>query len=339
MLYHKNKYLKYKFLNNKKKRKIIENNYNSHQYFLDLSLNGGNKDYIDFILEKYFDKNITRTEEEEDNEYHITINCLGRDSDSSDFYIDEDNNIRISYISRCGEISGTEILNKIINIGREINANFISLVDASLLNQDTDCEFDLAHYMILLNGQSWYNRFGFIGKFHEREIQDNERIRSKSLKNYIQLGILKKKFLFVKKLKEKINLAESSYKIISSGQELDTELDINKRDRLIKYHKIYLDIMEIYGDFQNYLEIEKNREFSKLEYNMDELIQRIINIDSINIDINTPIKDIIRISDLMIKINKNDCDDIKQLIKIIVDLSKNLLSYSPKLELNLGLRK
>lgn len=337
MLYHKNKYLKYKFLNNKKKRENFdENNYNSHLFFLDLSLKGGNREYIDFILEKYFGKNITRTEEE-DNEYHITINCFGRDSDSSDFYIneDEDNNIRMSYISRCGEISGTEILNKIINIGREINANFISLVDASLLYQDTDCEFDLAHYMILLNGQSWYNRFGFISKFHEREIRDNERIRSKSLENYIQSGILKKKFLFVKKLREKINLAESSYKIISSGQELDTD----KRDRLIKYHKFYLDIMENYGDFQNYLEIEKNREFSKLEYNTDELIQRIINIDSINININTPIKDIVRILDIMIKINKNYCDDLKQIVKIIVDLSKDLLSYSPKLELNLGLSK
>jgi hypothetical protein len=343
MLYHKNKYLKYKFLNikniqadhKKRRSKFAGNSDSLDPFFSDPSVKGGNREHIDIILEKYFDKGILIREDEGDT-CHVIINCAERESDSSDFYIDDDdNNIRISYISRCGEISGTEILNKIINIGREINASFISLVDASLLYPDTDCEFDLAYYMILLNGQSWYNRFGFISQFHNREIRNNDKIRSKPLENYIRMAVSKKKFLFIKKLREKILLAESSHQIISSGQELQKDIDIDKRNKIIKYHNFYLNVIENYGDIQNYLEIEKTKEFSKFEYNADELIQQIINIDNIRINMDTPIKDIMIIFDAMMKKDKNNCDNIKLLVKIIVDLSKDLLSYHPKLILEL----
>jgi hypothetical protein len=243
MSYHKKKYIKYKSLNKK--------------------IKGGNRDFVNSVIEKYFDKTIILTDEEDNNIYHIKINCLDRESDSTDFYIDDENNIELLYLSRCGNMSGTEILNKIINIGRDTNANYISLSDASLLYPDSECEFDFSHFMILLTGKSWYNHYGFKSINHNKDYKNNYFMRKMSLRDYIEKA--------------------------------------NENKRL----------------------------------NMDIIIEKIINVDSININLETEIKDIIQIMNQKIKTDRNTCDEIKKIVKIIVDLSKNLLSYHPRLHLKL----
>jgi hypothetical protein len=293
-----------------------------------------NKDNMISIIEKFFDKNIIKIEEEY-NVYHIQIYYFNTEYEIAKFLTyesKEENNIKILYICRYNDISGTEILTKIINIGKKMNINFISLIDASVLYQDTEYQFDFSYYMILLTGKSWYNSFGFKSETHHKDFNHNSKIRKIKLRDYIEIGIRKKEEAFVDNLREKINYAKSNYEIINTNQKLPKNID--RRERMIRYFNLYKNIIEKYG-VEKYIEIEKEKEFAKEENKKEYIIEKIMNIDKINIYLDTPIKDVMKIIDKMIKPNKNIHNDIQKIAKIIVDLGKNLLLYYNRLELNL----
>ena len=95
------------------------------------------------------------------------------------------NSLHIVQLSKCGELSGTKILQCIINIGRLLYVKKITLLDESNLNTKSKCEYSLANYYILLTGKSWYNSYGFISNTHDSNIADNENIRNKKLINFL----------------------------------------------------------------------------------------------------------------------------------------------------------
>lgn len=199
-----NKYFKYKFKNN--------------------ITHGGCKFKI--LLEKYFDaNNIIITDIEKDGQYHVEILCNESEINNIIFYINKiDKNIFISNFAKCGNSTGSEIITKIISFAKDLQSNKIFLIDASQIFFGEDCEMDMARYMILLHGQSWYNRFGFYNIAHERQKVFNEAICKKSLVEFIDCGVRKMK------IKKKEKFDGSTYNkdiIISHLLQIDDKINVN----------------------------------------------------------------------------------------------------------------
>ena len=116
------------------------------------------------------------------NNNTYTITCTSGDSTIFKVY---PKYIYIDILSKCNDISGTEILEKIIAISIELNKP-IRLIDASMVNTGK-CIYSLAYFYILLTGQSWYNRYGFISKHHAQNVDHNASIRELTLDEFIRL--------------------------------------------------------------------------------------------------------------------------------------------------------
>lgn len=84
-----------------------------------------------------------------------------------------DNRMMLNYLRRCSEISGTEILQRIITIGRALSLHTIELHDASLIR----CDFPLYTLSILQHGETWYNRMGFLSPTHAEDKEINDALR------------------------------------------------------------------------------------------------------------------------------------------------------------------
>lgn len=53
------------------------------------------------------------------------------------------------------------------------------------------CGIPLSIYHILKDGFSWYHKFGFVSDDDEKEIEHNEKVRNKSLSEFIHLILSK----------------------------------------------------------------------------------------------------------------------------------------------------
>jgi ribosomal protein L24 len=80
------------------------------------------------------------------------------------------NHIYVENLNKCDKNSGTILLEKIINIAKELKYKNIKLSDASTISFDSrrrttdqkNCNFPLSYWHILSKGKSWYNSLGFI---------------------------------------------------------------------------------------------------------------------------------------------------------------------------------
>ena len=99
--------------------------------------------------------------------------------------------INIHFISKCGEYSGTRILNTIIEIGKELGVNYIKLEDDASVSMQhcgatnnnqglSNFSFSIANLDLLATGMSWYNKFGFkeADDPHENNVKIREEIRN-----------------------------------------------------------------------------------------------------------------------------------------------------------------
>ena len=84
--------------------------------------------------------------------------------------------IYIENLSKC-ELNGRKNLTNIIKIAHRLNYKYINLYDVSSItyfnSQDPDnkCSISLRLYNILLNGRTWYNKYGF--KSYNQTEQNN----------------------------------------------------------------------------------------------------------------------------------------------------------------------
>ena len=125
-----------------------------------------------------------------DEKYNVTVKCVEYTDTEIEFTILTDE-IYLSSLYKCNYKSGTENLNNIINIAKDLGSLQVSLVDASALYYGgdpniTNCDISLSTIYILLYGQSWYNKFGFKSVNYNEEIKHNEKIRQMSLVNFLE---------------------------------------------------------------------------------------------------------------------------------------------------------
>lgn len=175
---------------------------------------------INSIIPKYFKKYKI---EKISGQYNITVICYNNSPNK--FTIDEkSNSIYIDYIfAPCNNnleqkdvnLSGTQILRKIINIANELNIKNITLDDESE-KRINDCshELDFAYLNIMLRGQSWYNTSGFVYKYFKRDKTYNETI----------LNMIPEKFFELLKEDEDIQVGD-----IENFEKLIDDLKIDKK--------------------------------------------------------------------------------------------------------------
>ena len=87
----------------------------------------------------------------------------------------------LHYLRRCSEIRGTEILQRIIAIGRALSLHTIELHDASLIR----CDFPLYTLSILQHGETWYNRMGFLSPTSAEDRKFNEALRQEKWEDFV----------------------------------------------------------------------------------------------------------------------------------------------------------
>lgn len=81
-------------------------------------------------------------------------------------------------IEKYDTISGTNIMKKIIELGKELNVKYIELCDYAMfkLGDYKDISIALAPFHIITTGSSWYNKLGFKSNKTNDEIIENEKI-------------------------------------------------------------------------------------------------------------------------------------------------------------------
>jgi hypothetical protein len=92
--------------------------------------------------------------------------------------------LHISNLSRCGEISGTKLLNIIKSFAKKFGYKKLQLVDASELLgtpiirkvKSGSCRISLALLSVLATGETWYNRLGFNSVYTKKEKIHNHEI-------------------------------------------------------------------------------------------------------------------------------------------------------------------
>ena len=85
-----------------------------------------------------------------------------------------DDELKIEQIYNCISLSGTKIIQNIINIAERLDITNIYLDDGSVINGEVingigACHFYIYVLSILKNGRSWYNKLGFISDNYENE--------------------------------------------------------------------------------------------------------------------------------------------------------------------------
>jgi len=86
--------------------------------------------------------------------------------------------LSINELNKCS-INGAINLINAIKIAKKLEYNTISLGDYSEINGNY-CSYSLKIFNILLNGESWYNKYGLKSEAHEREQKEIIKIRNKS---------------------------------------------------------------------------------------------------------------------------------------------------------------
>jgi hypothetical protein len=89
-------------------------------------------------------------------------------------------NIHINSLHKCGDKSGTTLLQKIDELAKKMSLEYIFMEDVSLIVLN-GIEIDLAFFKILTTGESWYNSFGYGSVDYENELKYNEKLRNRNL--------------------------------------------------------------------------------------------------------------------------------------------------------------
>ena len=84
-------------------------------------------------------------------------------------------------------LSGTYILHHLIKVAKNLNYTIFVGTDLSFLTLSNPgkTKVDLAHYKILLDGQSFYNKARFHSIYHEQNVRHNQQIRELNVRDII----------------------------------------------------------------------------------------------------------------------------------------------------------
>lgn len=236
------------------------------------------------IVQEIFGSNVTK----QDNQYLI---C------NTKFAIKED--ILLYNLIGCDDMTGKEILNKIIKIADRLNKN-IELSDSSYKIFETmKCTYSLSHFHILLHGESWYNKFGFKSKTHEEDKLHNEKIRNLPLHEFIQMA----KDIYIKK----------------ELRELDMDCDVMNR-RPFLYKELQ------YESVDSYKTIKKEEIMRTNLLDVDDFITAFGNTFDEHTKVSSIILDIFK--NYIEKEKPTLCDRKIKLLKQFIDSSRFVLKYS-----------
>lgn len=86
-------------------------------------------------------------------------------------------------LRRCPGHSGTSILQRIIEIGRELSLDSIELEDLSMVG----CDYPLYTLSILQHGETWYHRMGFRSDDYEMDKKIHEDIRHQRFEDFVPI--------------------------------------------------------------------------------------------------------------------------------------------------------
>jgi hypothetical protein len=139
----------------------------------------------------------------EDEPTKTTIKIYKKDIDecaAMSIYYEENEEIEEGYnvkeivldeLSKCGEHTGTQVLELIEHFAKEYNYEKISLIDASNIvsNDPANCRIPLRFFMILATGQTWYNSKGYKSPYFKKEYKHNVKIIETPLLTYFR-GIM-----------------------------------------------------------------------------------------------------------------------------------------------------
>lgn len=98
-----------------------------------------------------------------------------------------DNRMMLHYLKRCSTIHGTDILQRIIMIGRDLSLHTIELDDASRVG----CDYPLYTLSILQHGETWYHRMGFRYSRSVEDKKEQDRLRHLPFDEFVKVMILK----------------------------------------------------------------------------------------------------------------------------------------------------
>jgi hypothetical protein len=193
---------------------------------------GGNS--IDSIIYHYFNKDkIINISRDEKIYYGYYANASDRHECFKFTIVDEERMIiyGIKYENEINCIlSGSSILNNLIDLSKKLGLKQIKLFDASrIYRKDATSisdSYPLYYYYILLKGISWYNSQGFYSLNYNTEKEYNEQIRKTIFKNISLKDITVITRNKVKKYEEK---------------KLQLEEDKNNIIKLLKKYNIYVD--------------------------------------------------------------------------------------------------
>lgn len=129
-----------------------------------------------------------------DNADHIAIHGLACVDDSKcecfslkvmetpDYYIELDH-IKYKYGESC-KLSGTYVIQKLTHAFEDAKIPKVVLYDVAKIFIDVNGKpygLKLHVYSILLSGESWYNKYGYMSKSHTSDMEKNKEIASKKL--------------------------------------------------------------------------------------------------------------------------------------------------------------
>lgn len=246
-----------------------------------------------------FGPNVTKTNKQ------YEVRCHGQ---TTKFTIDQ--YITLDELNGCDDMTGKDILNKIIVIADRLKKK-IHLSDSSYKIFDS-CRYSLSHFYILLHGESWYNTFGFKSKKHDENILHNETVRNLPLVEFIQR-------------------ATDAY-IKKELDDLDFDCDV-----MVKNHYVYKKELDPYGYVDSYesakTSVDSYKRAKTQEISNTKLLDMKAFITTFDIDENTKVSTII--SDIFknyIETEKpTSCDHKIQLLKQFIDSSSYVLKYNTQL--------
>jgi len=259
-------------------------------------------DIINEIVYTVFDDRLQN--EISTNKIKYWINCGTLDAEFSI----EQGEVCLHQLVNCkhANMSGTDILNKLIHISNILKMP-ISLLDVSFIKIDESCEYSLSHFYILLNGQSWYNKYGFISCSHDINVEHNNEIRKLPLSTFVQLATDK----YIEK-----NLALL--------KEIQTKYENPGDSSMLR--RMSIDIIERHGSIDNYMKPN----FDKIQ--QVQLLDIADFVSNFEITETTPVNEIIESIYNEIKLEKPLSTIKFQLLKKLIDCSEHVLNYDAFLE-------
>jgi hypothetical protein len=163
----------------------------------------------------------------------------------------------IEEINKC-KFNGRKNLTNAIEIANKLQYNTIMLADESKI-KGKFCSFSLKIYKILLNGQSWYNKYGFKGQYHDTEQLEISKIRKKSFSTVIDNFCEEKTNTDFKNIWMSLQYIQSIYKINikNNTQNVFKQLEIIRKTLKIENDKnmficILSPIIELFKNNINY---------------------------------------------------------------------------------------